>query len=251
MSESEKLYNELRELSMTVIGIDPEYFTKLFKFPNKYKRLYRQSDKDNFYWEGCSLQVYKNHFKKRLEKFLGEFSDFEKINFIDIEIKDISSFTNYSSMLSNNEKVHYELIRNKKLDYLKGLAKSIEDESPNNAIQPAPNVKRIEEQPYNHKIFASYEGFFFFKKIEENMINKCTPDKDTNQDVNFVYCHIIKDKFLQSTVKPSEFRDWLNEYNPQKYSLSEVRGTMTENKEKEKLYSIFKELIQFKKNGLK
>jgi len=238
MSKVKELYDKLWHLSCTITLLDFN-----FEFEPLYRELRKQSNKENFYWEGCSLQVYKNHFKKRLDTYLEEFSDLEKSDFINLEIKKISSLKNISNLLFDDEKAHYELTRNKKIDYLKGLAKSIEDESPNNAIQPAPNVKRIEEQPYNHKIFASYEGFFFFKEIEEDLIYKCTPNNGTNQDVNFVYCHIKKDKFLQSTVSPSEFRDWLNEYNPQKYSLTEVRGTMTENKEKELHYSTLKKFI--------
>lgn len=100
MNASEKLYKELIDLSDSYNAkLNLSNFSDLneldisSQFPSPIpliKRLYDSSKIDNYYWEFCHIDVYKNTFKKRLSEYIelhdnvADISDFISHELIDL-----------------------------------------------------------------------------------------------------------------------------------------------------------------------
>ncbi len=103
-----------------------------------------------------------------------------------------------------------------------------------------PSHNYPDKNPYP-RIFTSSFGFNLFEKLNENLI-KCDTEKDTNQDVNFVYTQLHKrsEGYIFEEVKPEEFKKWLNDTYSDKYNLNKIKDGEGETEKKLSIYSTIK-----------
>jgi hypothetical protein len=234
--------------------------------------LYKQSLRDNYFWQYCPPDVYESHFKNRLQEFTQKFPDSSLDDFIEREIHFIEADLGNENF-PNAHEPGIKYIKEKETDYsgiifhlspsmnnldLSGKTISLSFTFPDilkefSQIQSikieflksqlqSNNIPEQNTENWHLEIFRNPESFRLFSEFISEA------DKNSFiRETSYIYWK-MHDKenpsLIHSFIKPINFRTWFNENYPDWENISETK-TFLESKtfEREKRYSRLKNNI--------
>lgn len=196
---------------------------------NRINQLLIQSKKDCFYWQFCSVEVYKSTFNQRLERFLSNNTDRNIIDFMGKEKQDLERSFNIE--LNYPEPIRTESSNEKKILFfniyeeneVKERELNIAPYFPMDFIETryyneiitnqinkieflelkAQEIISSETEPNPHrKIFVDKKSFECFKLLTENIGTK-------HADISFIYRSMLADSYIHQESEGA-FNRWIN-----------------------------------------
>lgn len=236
--KSEKLYKELIENGSELAVFDepaacwevnwcfqdsPKEWEKYQEimgvFSKTFTELLHQSTNDNFFWQYCNCEIYKNHYSERKEVYFKRYQDANEEDFIKEEKYFINKCYIYE-VEDDKHELETFILENQKEVVLTGTLdnetlkqigfsqkckiKFLDDKQYGNLF----NSSVLSSENPHSRIFKSINAFNLFESLKEELIKNAST---ILADMSFIFRAMHKDKFIYDDIKESAFRTWLNE----------------------------------------